>query len=256
MFKFKTISAIFVALAAGTLYLAIQDERFFYIYILLFLLWAGLVALGAFHIALGFFGSNISKLRTSKSEILLSFDDGPDPVYTLQILEILKKHQAKAVFFCIGRKILEHPHIIKQIVAEGHLIGNHTFSHEIKFTNLPLVYVKKELSQTENALTELGITSLKLFRPPFGVTNPTIVAAAKAMNLKIIGWSKRSLDTVLIDPEKILIRISNNIQAGDIILFHDTIPITPQVLDTFLQRTAQKGFSHDALETLKLELTK
>jgi peptidoglycan-N-acetylglucosamine deacetylase len=256
VFKFKTITAIFVALAAGILYLVMQDDRFFYLYILLFLLWAGLVALGAFHISLAFFGSNISKLKTLKSEILLSFDDGPDPVYTPQILDILKKHQAKAVFFCIGRKILEHPHIVKQIVAEGHLIGNHTFSHEIKFTSLPLAYVQKELLQTENVLVDLGIASLKLFRPPFGVTNPTIVAAAKTMHLKIIGWSKRSLDTVLIDPEKILKRIANNLQAGDIILFHDTMALTPQVLDTFLQIATQKGFSLDALETLKLESTK
>lgn len=256
MFKFKIITAIFVVLSAGTLYLVMQDERFFYVYILLFLLWAGLVALGALHIALGFFGSNISKLKTDKPEVLLSFDDGPDPLYTPQILDILKKHQAKAIFFCIGRKILEHPEIVKQIVAEGHLIGNHTFSHEIKFTSLPLTYVQKELSQTENALTDLGIASLKLFRPPFGVTNPTIIAAAKTMNLKIIGWSKRSLDTVLTDPAKILKRISNNLQAGDIILFHDTMAITPQVLDTFLQTATQKGFSLDALETLKLELTK
>jgi peptidoglycan-N-acetylglucosamine deacetylase len=256
VFKFKTITAIFVALAAGTLYLVIQDDRFFYIYILLFMLWVGLVALGALHIALGFFASNISKLETSKPEILLTFDDGPDPVYTLQILDILKKHQAKAVFFCIGRNILEHPHLVKQIIAEGHLIGNHTFSHQIKFTSLPLAYVQKELSQTENALAALGITSLQLFRPPFGVTNPTIVATARIMHLKIIGWSKRSLDTVITDPAKILKRISNNLQAGDIILFHDTMAVTPQVLDTFLKTAIQKGFSLNALETLKLELTK
>jgi peptidoglycan/xylan/chitin deacetylase (PgdA/CDA1 family) len=180
--------------------------------------------------------------HASKKNILITFDDGPHPEITPQILKILKQAQATAIFFCVGKNMDRYPDIVKQIVAEGHLIANHSYNH----SNLIGIYstekVKAEILQTEETIIKQVGSSLKLYRPPFGVTNPNIAKAVSVLNMKVIGWNKRSFDTVSKTKEEVLKRITPDLKNGDIVLFHDTNTLTPAILADFLLFASNKGF--------------
>src|SRR5690606_17833233 len=109
------------------------------------------------------------------------FDDGPHPDFTPQILKLLRQHNAKATFFCIGKKVAQHPEIVKGIIAEGHIIGNHTYSHTKAFGFLSTKKVTDELQTTEETIERLTGLKTKLYRPAFGVTNPNISTAVKLL---------------------------------------------------------------------------
>jgi len=204
------------------------------------------------------FLTSVCRLKESKlNTILLTFDDGPDPVGTSQILDILREHHVKAIFFCIGSKIQLFPELTRKIAEEGHIVANHTFSHS-NFTGFYSVEkIKEELANTENLILEHAKRSFKLFRPPFGVTNPNIAKAVKELGYTVIGWNVRSFDTVSKNKENILNRISRQLKAGDIILLHDTISITPSVLKEFILLARNKGFTFDIqIESLFTNTTK
>ncbi len=169
----------------------------------------------------------------NKARIQLSFDDGPHPTITPQILRILKKYNQKALFFCIGKNIEKYPETAKQIVQEGHKIGNHSYSHAYTFDFFSVKKVQKELQKTNEIIEKITGTECTVFRPPYGVTNPNIAKAVKNLNMQAVGWSIRSLDT-LGDKESIKNRIKKA-KPGDIILFHDTKENTPEILEDFLR---------------------
>ena len=197
-----------------------------------FIIYSFFVFLGVKNICSQFF-LKVQCTSDDKSKIHLTFDDGPHPIITPQILEILKIHNQKALFFCIGKNIEQYPEIVKQIVEQGHEMGNHSYSHSIGFDFSPSERVKIELEKTNNLIEQFTGKSNRLFRPPFGVTNPNIAKAVKQLGLKTIGWSIRSLDTVK-SPSVVRERLMNA-KSGDIILFHDTIQHTPEILEEFLR---------------------
>lgn len=167
-----------------------------------------------------------------KSKIHLTFDDGPSPETTPKILNVLKKHNQKATFFCIGHKIEKHPEIVKQIIEQGHEVGNHSYSHSNFFDFWGSKKIISEIEQTNKLIKEITEKDCNIFRPPFGITNPHIALSVKNLKMKVIGWSIRSLDTVK-TKQKVLQRIKNA-KNGDIILFHDTKEQTVEILDEFL----------------------
>lgn len=114
----------------------------------------------------------------SENAVALSFDDGPDK-NTLKILDILDKHEAKAVFFCIGRKINEYPEIFQEILKRGHIVGNHTFSHTRKMGFLSSKTILNEIRHCDRVAEEIGKVRMNLFRPPFGIINPKTQRALK-----------------------------------------------------------------------------
>lgn len=179
-----------------------------------------------------------------KKNILLTFDDGPHPEVTPQIIDILATYNAKAVFFCIGKKIVLHPELAQRIVSEGHILANHSYTHSNFIGMYSTIGVMEEIEQTEVEI-ERFMPSLKLYRPPFGVTNPNIARATKALDMQVIGWNKRSFDTVSRSEKAVLDRITTNNENGDIVLFHDTQPITPRILADFLLFTTNKGFTFE-----------
>jgi len=201
-----------------------------------------LIPIGLFYITIVIWGSfsinsgyHISTICNGKGEgVAITFDDAPSHL-TTTILELLKKYNAKATFFCIGKNIIEFPHIVTQIDNEGHLIGNHSYSHSVFFDFLSFKNICQEISKTNNLITnEIGKTTL-FFRPPYGVTNPAIAKATKKLNLHIIGWSIRSFDTMSKNRKTLLRRVINKISSGDIILFHDRTEITISILEELLQ---------------------
>lgn len=165
--------------------------------------------------------------------IAITFDDGPTPE-TPKVLELLRKYDAKATFFCIGRQIEKYPDIFRQTINEGHTVGNHTYSHSPKMGLWNWAEVLAELMKTNDIIWNVGGKKAKLYRPPYGVTFPNLAKAIKITGHKVIGWNIRSLDAVMQEEERILKRITSRLKPGSIILLHDTSQKSANVLEQLL----------------------
>ena len=174
-----------------------------------------------------------------KPHVLLTFDDGPNPQTTPIVLDLLKKYKVTAIFFVIGTKAKSENELIRRIMDEGHFIGNHTFSHHPMFTLLNGAKVEKEIVELNNLLINQGIQT-NLFRPPIGYTNPIIARVVNKLSLNIIGWNKRSYDTVIRNPKKLAKRLLFLAKPGSIILLHDNLKQTSEALSLFLKESEEK----------------
>lgn len=176
---------------------------------------------------------NILVLRGSLTDkkVALTFDDGPDPRYTPQILDILKQYNAKATFFLIGARATAHKSITERIVREGHAIGNHTYWHPnlVKEGEGKLDWGIKE---TENAINDIVGYKPNLFRAPYGSLNEELVERLGKMGNTAIGWSVDSLDWMQLSPEQIEKNVLSNVHPGAIILMHDGGHWTMDLLGT------------------------
>ena len=209
------------------------------------IIWIKLFAIiqfcGAYFIGLNFHLTSINRLNTNDKKVLLTFDDGPH-ANTVKVLEVLKKYDVKAVFFIIGKNIQSNEAILKQIVAEGHQIGNHSYSHHNFIDLWPTKKVTEDF-KTCQKLIEQHQPQSKLFRPPYGVTNPNIAKALKQLGLQSIGWNVRSYDTSIKDVEKIKQRVLSQIKPGAIILLHDRLDFMPELLEVLIPAIKEKGYS-------------
>ncbi|MBD0380407.1 polysaccharide deacetylase family protein [Paenibacillus sedimenti] len=161
------------------------------------------------------------KLRGSSQEkkVALTFDDGPDTRFTPKVLDALKANQVKATFFLLGAKASAHPDIVKRIVREGHVIGNHTYSH----ANLPGLTVdkfQKQIESAENVLQSMIGYAPKLIRPPYGAINEEQVKWVADHHYLIVNWNVDSLDWKSLKSEQVLQNIMQQAKPGSIILQH------------------------------------
>ena len=176
---------------------------------------------------------------SEEKTIHLTFDDGPTPEITDWTLDVLNKYNAKATFFCIGKNVEANPELFKRIVNDGHSIGNHTYNH-----------LKGWKTKTKNYLDSIEKTAVvfksfnietTLFRPPYGQIKPKQVKQLLQKNYDIIMWNILSLDwDKNTSKEKCLTNIINNTKSGDIVVLHDSVKasknmmyILPKVLDYF-----------------------
>ncbi|MEI6124870.1 MAG: polysaccharide deacetylase family protein [Bacteroidota bacterium] len=192
----------------------------------------GMAGLGSFRINMSFYFNVICRFR-SKNQIVLSFDDGPHQTTTLKVLQVLKKHQAPATFFCIGNQVQRWPEITAKVHAEGHIIANHSYCHSNFYGFYSTKKIVHDLQKCNTIIKETIGVSPRFFRPPFGVTNPNMKRALRKFPLLSVGWSLRTLDTVNSTPEKLMKKLRKT-KPGDIILFHDRVENIEQVLDEFL----------------------
>jgi peptidoglycan/xylan/chitin deacetylase (PgdA/CDA1 family) len=156
----------------------------------------------------------------SRSLVAITFDDGPDPRYTPTVLEILKKHHVHATFFLCGNRVSEHEELAKQIIAEGHILGNHTETHpHLERENKD--QVDQEISACEKRITALTGEKPALLRVPRGALNPTIVEDAAAHGYQLIQWSLAFDRVGVKNTSELRDRVLQNVQPGDIILMHD-----------------------------------
>ena len=168
-----------------------------------------------------------------KNTIALTFDDGPSP-HTEAVLDVLKTHNMKATFFCIGKHIEKHPDIFKRILAEGHEVGNHTYSHSYWLGFFSTKRLRRELELCDLVAKEHRNTALNYYRPPYGITNPMLRKTLKLTEHRCVCWNKRSYDTMSNNKDAILNRLTTNLKTGDIVLQHDTLEQTPEVLEKLL----------------------
>ena len=205
---------------------------------------------GSVIIQSNFFAQAYCYANSLEKEIALSFDDGPNQEYTPQVLSTLAQYNASATFFVIGKNIQGNESILKQIDADGHSIGNHSYTHSFFVDFKGLQGFKNELNQTAESVFKIIGKRMKLFRPPYGVTTPHLVKASKVLNYSIIGWSIRSFDTTGDTVQNITRRVQSQIKPGAIILFHDASGKTIQVLKQTLNFAKENGYKIVSVEQL------
>jgi len=177
--------------------------------------------LGISVLRLNFFVKAVCRGDVTAKHVALTFDDGPDPVGTPNLLKVLKQHEIKAAFFPIGEKIRISSEMIKEIDREGHIIGNHSFRH-VWWTNFLISgALDREIRMAQEAI-EAAIGKVPAyFRPPMGLTNPHLRRKLKRHGLSVVGWDVRPFD-IGTSTEKVIKRVLKKIRNGSIILLHDT----------------------------------
>ena len=201
-------------------------------------------------------GSNIylkslCKGATKERVMTLTFDDGPDEEMTPKVLDVLKRYNVKATFFLIGAKVDKNPEIARRIVAEGHIVANHTYSHSGLFPLSSGEIVMQELQRCNDSIKSAVGRSPMLFRPPFGVTNPIIGRAVNAVGLRTIGWSIRSLDTVKGESRDAIRRkVVAKIHPGAIILLHDRCEDADKLLESIIVSAREQGYDFVGLDKM------
>ncbi len=216
----------------------------------LLLVYVSVLFCGSYFIRMGFFMKSICSARTNEKVIALSFDDGPAGKKTTRILDILKENNVEAAFFCIGKNMPDNENILKRITNEGHIIGNHSNSHNSFFD---LFSSKKMLNELELASqTCQDITGFypRFFRPPYGVTNPNLKKAVLQGGFISIGWSIRSYDTVIGNEERLQARILDRLKSGAILLLHDSSESTLKILPRLLKEIRNKGYKMIRLDKM------
>ena len=187
--------------------------------------------------------------QTQPPSVYLTFDDGPHPSVTPQVLEMLRAYRAKATFFCIGKNVVEYPSIYEAVQADGHAIGNHTHQH------LNGWKTQKEDYIADVRQAALQINS-RLFRPPYGRIRPTQAAQLRKEGFDLVLWSLLSGDfDVHITPEQCRDRVIHHLKPGDIVVFHDSQKAAPRMLFALpqvLKHCAEKGWDMRVLDVLKI----
>ena len=169
--------------------------------------------------------------KKNRKVVALTFDDGPNPATTNQALDTLSKYGIKATFFVLGKNVSGNEEILKRMKADGHVIGNHSWSHPV-LSKLSLDEAKKQITDTEDALTKVLGSSSKLMRPPYGAITDDI---RNSLDLSFIMWDVDSLDWKSKNEASILTEIQRQVKNGSIILMHDihveTVNALPKVID-------------------------
>lgn len=197
-------------------------------------------------------GLNVPKLiRGNPSEKLLAltFDDGPHTKFTTRLLALLRREDVKATFFVVGKMVERHPDLLRAIARDGHLIGNHTFSH-VTLTKIPLVEVRAEYEACNDIVEDVTGQQMRFCRPPGGDYDRHVVQAATEQGLTTVLWTDDPGDyaspgTKVIQ-EQTLKRLSN----GGIILLHDGVEQTLQVLPQIIHYARDRGYRFVTVDEL------
>ena len=250
MLNFRNTNIFFITLLAILIGIHINYGLPIFAYCLLLIAYSLIVFWGCYYVGSNFFIKIICRADTDKKEIAISFDDGPAANYTKEILAILNDANTKATFFCIGNRIAGNEAVLKQLQADGHIIGNHSYSHHFWFDMYSAKKMQEDLDQMDAEMERVTGLKPKLFRPPYGVTNPNLAKAIKNGGYTPVGWSVRSMDTVIKDGKKLLEKINQGIKPGAVFLFHDTSKTTLDILPQFIQEVKKRGYNIIPLDKL------
>ena len=183
--------------------------------------------LSAFLLCFFTFSYNISAENkptedTGNKKIALTFDDGPHPRYTPQILDILAEYGIKATFFEVGENVIYYSEVAKRVASEGHEIGNHTYTHP-HIKNLNEEQLSEETRRCESAIKEVTGVKPKLFRPPEGVVDTAVKAWAGKNGYSVVLWSVDTRDWAGTSVDEMVKNVDSNVHSGSIILMHDYV---------------------------------
>jgi peptidoglycan/xylan/chitin deacetylase (PgdA/CDA1 family) len=242
MLKFRNINVLFIALLLLCVAADICFGMPWYAYAVLVLAYSLILFYGCYYVGSNYFIPIVCSLKTDEKVIAISFDDGPDAINTPTILQLLKTNNIKATFFCIGNRIPPNASLLKQIDDDGHLIGNHSFSHHYWFDMFAADKMLVDLKQMDTETQAIIGQTPKLFRPPYGVTNPNLKKAIINGQYTPVGWSVRSMDTVINDADKLYKKVTRKLKPGAVFLFHDTSNATVAMLPAFIQYVKANGY--------------
>ncbi|MER2000667.1 MAG: polysaccharide deacetylase family protein [Lysinibacillus sp.] len=189
-------------------------------------------------------GSIVWEIKTKEKVVALTFDDGPHPEYTVQILDLLEQHDAKGTFFIVGEHAENHSQIVYRMYEEGHEIANHTYTHP--FTK-SVPKIMQEIKQTDYTLFSITGYSPKLFRPVEGNYTDPLVEAVSKEGYKIVMWSWHQDTEDWKDPgvNTIVNKVINGIEEGNIVLFHDgggNREQTVKAIEIILPKLKEQGY--------------
>ncbi|XZF61660.1 MAG: polysaccharide deacetylase family protein [Gloeotrichia echinulata DVL01] len=193
-----------------------------------------------------FLGATIeeAKLSPDKKVIALTFDDGPWPQSTAQVLDILKKNDIKATFFVVGQNVKNFPDLMKRVVAEGHTVGNHTWHHW--YHSMSPQTAAFEINNTTDIIYKTTGVKTNLFRPPGGIMTNGVANYARNSKYAIIMWSSDSVDYSLPSVPRLINNVFREAKPGGIVLMHDgggNRAQTVQALPTIIANFRKQGYS-------------
>lgn len=167
------------------------------------------------------FGPSLCRFRTDQKAVALTFDDGPDPATTPALLDLLAQRGVRATFFCVGRRVREHPDLVRRIAAEGHLVENHSFAHHPGTNLFGTSRLRADLQRAQETICEITGRAPLYFRPPMCLTNQRVFRATRELGLTITGYTARGLDRRHESTERIVARVLRRVRPGAIVLLHD-----------------------------------
>jgi peptidoglycan/xylan/chitin deacetylase (PgdA/CDA1 family) len=207
------------------------------------------------------FGETLHRLPGARPCVALTFDDGPDPAVTPQVLDILARFGAQASFFCIGRYARQHPAILRQVLTAGHAVENHTLTHPHFFSCLRTAGLQREVGDAQAILADITGRAPHWFRSPMGFRSPLLAPVLQEIGLSAAAWTRRGYDTQCGTPGTVIQRLLRRVRAGDVLMLHDGhaarmqdgTPVVLSVLPPLLTALARSGLSVVALPAARAE---
>ena len=208
-------------------------------------------------------GANWTRLpaaAAARGEVALTIDDGPDPLVTPQVLDLLDQHAARATFFCIGTQAAQYPELCREIVRRGHAIENHSQHHRHNFSLLGTGGLRRELQAAQDNLAALCGVPPRFFRAPAGLRNPLLDPVLQRLGLQLASWTRRAYDTRNGDAAAVARILTRGLRAGDILLLHDRhaavtaqgVPVILEVLPVLLGEIRAAGLQTVTLRSAQL----
>lgn len=237
-----------VALLAAAL-LAWVDLRLAVIPLCVFML---LCMVAPFIPTCSFFLPVISRGTCGRKAVALTFDDGPDPLTTPELLRLLKKHRVSGTFFVTGHRVVRYPKLTKEIIAQGHSVANHSFHHDMLGALRSTQTMQHEIEGTQRALKDIGIVALA-YRPPMGITSPRLRRVMEKEGMFVVNFSCRAWDGGNRRIRHLSRRILKRVRANDILLLHDHLA-QPSLFSRWAGEVdlVLKGIPEKGLEILPL----
>jgi peptidoglycan/xylan/chitin deacetylase (PgdA/CDA1 family) len=250
MLTFRNTNIVFVLIMALLVALDYFGNIWAWLYFAMLIFYSLILFYGSYYIGSNFYLKTICRGNNSAKKIAITFDDGPAIERTPAILQILKDYEVPAAFFCIGNRIAGNESLIKNIHEQGHIIGNHSYSHHFWFDLFLTKKMLADIQQMDAELKKVLPLQPKFFRPPYGVTTPPMAKALSKGGYTALGWSIRSMDTIATDNNNLFEKVITALQPGAIILFHDTCKITVETLPRIIEEARRKGYEFERLDKL------
>ncbi len=216
-----------------------------------------IVTAGSLFLNLGVFVRPIRTGSGSVSAVAFTFDDGPHPVHTRRVMDLLEAADARGTFFVIGEKARREAALVKEMSERGHELALHSFAHD-RFLNMrPEPAITEDLRRNQDVVADASNVRPLLFRPPVGLTSPRIHVAVKALGLRVVGWSARAFDGASApDRETMKRRVIPGLTPGAIVLLHDAqergegAPSSIDALPELLAAARERGLKCVTVSTL------
>jgi peptidoglycan/xylan/chitin deacetylase (PgdA/CDA1 family) len=187
-------------------------------------------------------GRYLERNRTDEPAVALTFDDGPHPVFTPRVLEILARYQVPATFFCVGMNAAAHPDLLGQVLDGGHAVGNHTWSHPY-LPDLSRDELLRQVDETGAAISRVTGAPVRLFRPPYGSRTPEVLTWLAGHGMTTVVWDVDARDWSAPGAPAIAAAVGACAAAGSIVLLHDgggdrrqTVAALPTIVENLLER--------------------